>query len=111
MPIPNCVIEPDRRKCVALLVTLLAGCGGGGGSNPGGPTNHAPTITTASTATPNPVVGGSVVQLSVGAADQDGDTLSYTWSQVPSSPAGTFGTQAAATSWTAPLSAREPPSS
>jgi hypothetical protein len=103
MTSPNPAIEPARRACLALLVTLLAGCGGDG-SNPGGggSTNHAPTITTASAATPNPVAGGAVVQLSVSAADSDGDTLTYTWSQTPAAPAGTFATQAASTTWTAP---------
>jgi len=85
----------------ALFFLLLVGCGGGS-SNGGGSTNHSPTLTAASTATPNAVVGGDVVQLSVGASDPDGDTLSYAWSQVPSTPAGTFGVQAASTTWTAP---------
>jgi len=79
--------------------TLAPACGGGGG----GITNHAPTITAPAAATPNPVVGGALVQLSVTATDSNGDALTYTWSQMPSSPAGTFGSQAASTTWTAPV--------
>jgi len=93
--------ESACRLCFTLLVALLGGCGGGsGGSTPdaGGPTNHFPTLTGALTASPNLVVGGQVVQLSVSASDSDGDTLTYTWS----APGGTLAAQGASTTWTAP---------
>lgn len=100
MTSPNQRIEPPRSPSVAVLVTLLVGCGGGSGPPP--PTNHVPTIGTASAVTPSLVAPGGVVQLSVGATDPDGDALTYTWTQVPASPAGVFSAQATSTSWTAP---------
>ena len=98
----NQAFEAARRTGVAAVVALVIGCGSsGGGGNPA-PTNHPPTVSTVSAAAPNPAVAGDVVHLSATATDPDGDSLTYTWSQLPPSPAGTFGTQGASTTWTAP---------
>ncbi|HEY0095514.1 MAG TPA: putative Ig domain-containing protein, partial [Archangium sp.] len=67
------------------------------------PSNHAPTITRV-LATPASVNEGSSTSLSVTASDTDGDALTYTWTQLPAAPAGTFGSETgAARTWTAPL--------
>jgi hypothetical protein len=65
--------------------------------------NRAPTLTTDPTASARDINGQQSVNLSVTASDLDGDTLTYTWSQLPSSPAGVFSsTSVANPSWTAP---------
>ncbi|WP_375765016.1 Ig-like domain-containing protein [Archangium gephyra] len=67
------------------------------------PSNHAPTITRV-LATPASFDEGSATSLSVTASDMDGDELTYTWTQVPAAPAGTFGGGTGATrTWTAPF--------
>lgn len=67
------------------------------------PVNRFPTISQDVQANPASVTGSSPVQLSVGASDPDGDTLTYTWTQTPASPAGTFGnTSSANPTWTSP---------
>jgi len=68
------------------------------------PVNRAPTISQAAQANPTSVTGSVPVQLSVSATDPDGDTLTYTWAQTPTSPAGSFtNTSVANPSWTAPV--------
>ena len=67
------------------------------------PPNHAPVISTGPSASPSSVVGPAPVQLSVSAADEDNDTLTYAWTQEPASPAGTFSDASVRTpTWTAP---------
>lgn len=67
------------------------------------PVNRNPTISQAAQANPTSITGSGPVQLSVSATDPDGDTLTYAWTQTPTSPAGTFanGSSANAT-WTSP---------
>ena len=65
--------------------------------------NNAPTITQV-TATPTSINEGTSTSLSVTASDLDGDPLTYSWTQIPATPAGTFGTETgAARTWTAPV--------
>jgi hypothetical protein len=54
------------------------------------PINRPPTISQAPSANPTSVTGSAPVQLAVTATDPDGDTLTYSWSQQPATPAGTF---------------------
>jgi hypothetical protein len=68
------------------------------------PVNRPPTVSQAAQATPASVTGSAPVQLSVGSTDPDGDTLTYAWTQSPSSPAGTFTNASVANpTWTAPV--------
>lgn len=94
---------------LSLLSWLLLGFGamGCGGDDPSPhdppPSNKPPTLT-GPTARPVAVSSGSPVSLTLEGSDPDGDALTYAWTQVPSSPAGTFtSTTAAAPSWTAPV--------
>jgi hypothetical protein len=65
--------------------------------------NHAPTLSQVS-ATPTSVNEGTSTTLTVTASDADGDTLTYSWTQTPAAPAGTFGNETGATrTWTAPV--------
>ena len=85
-----------------LALGLALGCGGGNGSNNNGATNHSPAaVPVASTGV---LVMGNSTDLNAQAADQDGDALTYTWSQTsPASPQGTFSsTSSDSPSWTAP---------
>jgi hypothetical protein len=67
------------------------------------PANQAPAITAGPTATPASLKSTEQTQLAVTATDADNDSLSYTWTQEPASPAGTFSDASARTpSWTAP---------
>ncbi|KFE62234.1 PKD domain-containing protein [Hyalangium minutum] len=67
------------------------------------PVNRSPTISQEARANPSSVSGSSPVQLSVGASDPDGDTLTYAWTQTPASPAGTFANASSANpTWTTP---------
>jgi hypothetical protein len=64
--------------------------------------NQAPTLTTP-TATPSPVNSLQPTSLSVTASDPDGDPISYSWTQLPTTPAGTFSNASVANpTWTAP---------
>jgi hypothetical protein len=106
---------------LALLGLLAAGPGCGGGTNDGPapgaevpaepvpkPTpNRAPVLGTVSAASPTLDEGGST-NLSVAASDPEGDALTYTWTQSPVTPVGTFrGEAGAARTWTAPLLSRD----
>ncbi|WP_375767405.1 Ig-like domain-containing protein [Archangium gephyra] len=71
------------------------------------PPNRAPSIGPVS-ATHETLDEGSRVSLSVTATDPDGDTLTYSWTQSPSTPLGTFAEGTLSTpSWTAPLISRD----
>jgi hypothetical protein len=66
------------------------------------PSNHAPTLSQV-TATPASLDEGTSTTLAVTAADTDGDALTYTWTQTPAAPAGTFGDGTGSSrTWTAP---------
>lgn len=68
------------------------------------PANRPPTISQAPSANPTSVTGSAPVQLSVTAADADGDTLSYTWTQQPATPAGSFSSATVSNpTWTSPV--------
>lgn len=67
------------------------------------PPNHAPTISQV-TAGPTSLEEGSPTTLTVTASDVDGDALTYSWSQVPFAPAGTWSEDTGSVrTWTAPL--------
>ena len=96
---------PMIRTILFLVVVGALGCGSGSGSggngNPSG-NNHAPVA--GPTATTTAVVMGQSTQLQARASDQDGDALTYSWTQTsPASPQGTFSsTTSDSPTWTAP---------
>ncbi len=66
--------------------------------------NQPPVLTAGPTSSAATVNSQQSVNLSVTASDPDTDPLSYSWTQAPVSPAGTFSsTTVANPSWTAPL--------
>ncbi len=92
-----------RRLTQSVLPLLLAGiwiAACGHDSNASG--NHPPTLT-GPTAQATDVTSGASVALAVEATDPDGDALTYTWTQNPPSPAGTFSDSTTANAtWKAP---------
>ncbi|WPB82075.1 PKD domain-containing protein [Archangium violaceum] len=99
---------PSRRTlkkslyAVALLSLGGAGCDLFDGPEPQPPANIAPLITQV-LATPASINEGANTALSVTANDPDGDALTYTWTQIPETPAGTFSNETGSTrTWTAP---------
>ncbi len=91
------------RKIVLLVLAGALGCGsssGSGGNNPS--TNHAPSANPGATSTA--VLMGQSTQLQSHALDQDGDALTYSWTQTsPTTPQGTFSsTTSESPTWTAP---------
>ncbi|AKJ04055.1 hypothetical protein ATI61_101849 [Archangium gephyra] len=106
---------PARRTLKkSLYAVLLLSLGGAGcewlpGYEDPDPANRAPTITQV-LATPASINEGSNTGLSVTASDPDGDELTYTWTQTPADPAGTFGGETGSTrTWTAPTIATNTP--
>jgi hypothetical protein len=93
----------QRKSFHAVLLMSLGwmGCdllGDGDGED-----NHHPTISQVS-ATPTSINEGASTTLTVTASDTDGDPLTYSWTQSPAAPAGTFGSETGATrTWTAPV--------
>ncbi|MCI0570670.1 MAG: putative Ig domain-containing protein [Myxococcaceae bacterium] len=88
------------RATLLLLLAAVLGAGCGGGERP--PSNRLPALGGVS-ALPESVSSGSTVSLEATASDADGDELTYTWTQEPASPAGSFSDPAArAPTWTAP---------
>ena len=70
------------------------------------PVNTLPSVSRMS-ASSSSLDEGSSTTLSVTANDPDGDPLTYAWTQSPTVPAGTFGTEAGASrTWTAPILSR-----
>jgi hypothetical protein len=66
--------------------------------------NSPPTISQAAQANPTSVTGSAAVQLSVTAADTDGDTLTYAWTQSPTSPADSYDDSTVRNpTWTSPV--------
>jgi hypothetical protein len=67
------------------------------------PSNQQPVLTAGPASSAPSVNGQQSVNLSVTASDPDNDPLTYTWTQSPASPAGTFSsTTVANPSWTSP---------
>jgi hypothetical protein len=70
---------------------------------PPGNQNNSPVITSGPSTSAATINSQQSVNLSVVASDADGDTLTYSWGQMPTSPAGAFSNAAVANpSWTAP---------
>jgi hypothetical protein len=70
---------------------------------PPAPQNRNPVLTAGPTSSAPSINGQQSVTLAVSASDPDNDPLTYTWTQTPVSPAGTFSsTTASNPSWTAP---------
>ncbi|MCI0569662.1 MAG: PKD domain-containing protein [Myxococcaceae bacterium] len=92
---------PGARVARMLLVcAAVVGCGDPPPPDPG---NQAPSLVTGPSALPARVSAGASVALSVTSQDADGDAQTYTWSQEPASPAGSFSDPAGrAPTWTAP---------
>jgi hypothetical protein len=84
----------SRRRVLTPLVlicALLCACG-------------APVVLRAPSARPGEVDGALPVKLSIQAVDPAGGPLTYTWKQVPESPAGTFSDATSpAPTWLAPV--------
>ena len=92
-----------QRTLFHAVVLLSLGWGGCLSHEGGGTPNNAPTLTLV-TATPSSIDEGASTTLSVTANDSDGDPLTYSWEQLPATPAGTFGGETGATrTWTAPM--------
>jgi Big-like domain-containing protein/K319-like protein len=102
-PTPPARRTLKKSLCAVLLLSLGgAGCDWLPGHEEPDPANRAPTITQV-LATPASINEGSNTGLSVTASDPEGDALTYTWTQTPATPAGTFGGETGSTrTWTAP---------
>ncbi|MBJ6759452.1 PKD domain-containing protein [Myxococcaceae bacterium JPH2] len=86
----------------ALVVGGLVATGCGDNNKPPQPANSAPRLT-GPTAPSDEFASGERVALSLTATDQEGDTLTYAWTQEPAAPAGTFSsTTEAGPTWSAP---------
>ncbi|MFL5347700.1 MAG: Ig-like domain-containing protein [Hyalangium sp.] len=67
------------------------------------PANRPPVFTAGPSAQSGTVRSQQFVGVSASASDEDGDTLTYAWTQEPASPAGTFNNASSSnTLWTAP---------
>jgi hypothetical protein len=108
--------EVSSPQTFTLRVTVTDGKGGSVQGQvtvdvaPPSSTNRTPTLTSGPNASVTTLNSRQSTNLSVGAADPDGDTLVYAWTQSPATPAGAF-TNTALTnpSWTAPVVAAETP--
>jgi hypothetical protein len=70
---------------------------------PPGNQNNAPSLVSGPSTSASTINSQQSVNLTVTASDADGDTLTYSWGQTPTSPAGAFSNAAVANpSWTAP---------
>ncbi|HVG58671.1 MAG TPA: tandem-95 repeat protein [Hyalangium sp.] len=92
-----------------LRVTVSDGRGGsvqgeiGVDVAPPGNQNNSPMLVSGPSTSASTINSQQSVNLTVTASDADGDTLSYSWGQTPTSPAGVFSNATAANpSWTAP---------
>ena len=85
------------RTILLFVIGVALGCGG-----TGTPPNHPPVATPIATTVA--VVMGESTQLQAKASDQDGQALTYSWSQTsPASPQGAFSsTTSDSPTWTAP---------
>jgi hypothetical protein len=91
-----------RRSCSWLAPLLLTGVLGAGCGQEDQSLNGPPALT-GPTVEASEILSGATVPLTLEAADLDENTLTYTWTQAPASPAGSFSsTSAARPRWTAP---------
>jgi hypothetical protein len=97
--------SPPRWRTSLPVLMLLSlgglGCSLFGGTDPEPTPNRVPAIAKV-LATPPSLNEGSASTLAVTASDPDGDELTYTWSQIPPAPAGTFSGSGASQTWTSP---------
>jgi hypothetical protein len=76
-------VSDGKEGTVRRSVTVLV--------RPQPPANRAPVIASGTpNATPSSVTGSVPVQLALSASDPDGDALTYSWSQEPATPVGSF---------------------
>ncbi|NNC01832.1 hypothetical protein HJC10_03060 [Corallococcus exiguus] len=86
-----------------LLALLFLGPGVIACGDDASPTHNTPPTLTGPTVQASSVTSGTPVTMTLEASDADGDALTYAWTQVPASPAGTFDNSSAPQpSWTAP---------
>ncbi|MFL5347326.1 MAG: PKD domain-containing protein [Hyalangium sp.] len=104
---------PEVTEDTAFLLGITVSDGKGGMSHqsaqvtvhPTPVVDRAPVLAAGSPkASPTSVVGATPIQLTASATDADGDALTYSWTQVPALPAGTFSDASAANpTWTPPV--------
>ncbi|GMT96874.1 hypothetical protein KH5H1_09930 [Corallococcus caeni] len=86
-----------------VLPVLVIGLGGIACGDEASPAPNTPPTVSGPTVQASSVTSGTPVAMTLEASDADGDALTYTWTQLPASPAGTFDNPSAAQpSWTAP---------
>ncbi|WP_375761016.1 Ig-like domain-containing protein [Corallococcus exercitus] len=86
-----------------LLSLVVIGFGAFACGDEASPIPNTPPTLTGPTVQAASVTSGTPVAMTLEASDADGDALTYSWTQLPASPAGTFDNPSAAQpSWTAP---------
>jgi protocatechuate 3,4-dioxygenase beta subunit len=90
------VTVSDGKDSVRRSVTVVV--------RPPTPANRAPVIASGTpSASPSSVMGAVAIQLSLSASDPDSDPLTYSWTQEPATPVGSFNSRSAANpTWTSP---------
>ncbi|WNG37132.1 PKD domain-containing protein [Archangium violaceum] len=97
----------QRTSFHAVLILSLGGIGCDLFQGDDEKENRAPTITQVS-ATSAAINEGTSTTLTVAASDPDGDSLTYSWTQLPAAPTGSFNDGTGETqTWTAPLVASD----
>jgi hypothetical protein len=92
-----------RRPMLSAWPLLLAGLWFAACGNDVKPLGNQPPTLTGPTAQATDVSAGDAVALTVDASDPEGDALTFTWTQNPPSPAGTFSDRTTShPTWTAP---------
>jgi hypothetical protein len=92
----------NRRLSSCLASLLLAGWLAAGCGDEQAPSNTLPTLV-GPIARSTDVIAGTPVTIELEASDPDGESLTYAWTQTPSTPAGSFSDASAASpTWTAP---------
>lgn len=90
-------VSDGKEGTIRRAVTVLV--------RPASPANRLPALAAGTPrASPSSVTGSVPVQLTLSATDPDGDSLTYSWSQEPAAPVGSFsGRFVPSPTWTAPV--------